>query len=314
MTKKEGSDMSFYRKAILTMAGNRAVTTFGSKYGLKLGAARFVAGETLTEALQAIKEVNAQGLVATLDHLGESVHRREEALAATQAAVDIFHAIAESELASNVSVKLTQLGLDIDRDFCLANVDRIAAKAKEKNNFLRIDMEDTPRLESTMEIFTTLLDRYGKEHIGLVIQSYLYRSEEDIRKLAQKKVNLRIVKGAYREPAEVAYPAKKETDANYIKLVQIYLSQGCYTAIATHDEQIINQLKAWIKAESIANHLYEFQMLYGVRNALQRELVREGYKVRVYIPYGSDWYPYFTRRIAESPANAFFVLKNLFQS
>jgi proline dehydrogenase len=258
--------------------------------------------------------VNAQGLVATLDHLGESVHRREEALAATQAAVDIFHAIAESDLDSNVSVKLTQLGLDIDRDFCLANVDRIAAKAKEKNNFLRIDMEDTPRLESTMEIFTTLLDRYGKEHIGLVIQSYLYRSEEDIRKLAQKKVNLRIVKGAYREPAEVAYPAKKETDANYIKLVQIYLSQSCYTAIATHDEQIINQLKAWIKAESIANHLYEFQMLYGVRNALQRELVRAGYKVRVYIPYGSDWYPYFTRRIAESPANAFFVLKNLFQS
>jgi proline dehydrogenase len=314
MTKKEGSDMSFYRKAILTMAGNRAVTTFGSKYGLKLGAARFVAGETLTEALQAIKEVNAQGLVATLDHLGESVHRREEALSATQAAVDIFHAIAESELASNVSVKLTQLGLDIDPDFCLANVDRIAAKAKEKNNFLRIDMEDTPRLESTMEIFTTLLDRYGKEHIGLVIQSYLYRSEEDIRKLAQKKVNLRIVKGAYREPAEVAYPAKKETDANYIKLVQIYLLQGCYTAIATHDEQIINQLKAWIKAESIADHLYEFQMLYGVRNALQRELVRAGYKVRVYIPYGSDWYPYFTRRIAESPANAFFVLKNLFQS
>jgi proline dehydrogenase len=314
MTKKEGSDMSFYRKAILTMAGNRAVTAFGSKYGLKLGAARFVAGETLEKALQAIKELNAQGLVATLDHLGESVHRREEALAATQAAVDIFHAIAESDLDSNVSVKLTQLGLDIDPDFCLANVDRIAAKAKEKNNFLRIDMEDTSRLESTMEIFATLLDRYGKEHIGLVIQSYLYRSEADIRKLAQKKVNLRIVKGAYREPAEVAYPAKKETDANYIKLVQIYLLQGCYTAIATHDEQIINQLNAWIKAESIADHLYEFQMLYGVRNALQRELVREGYKVRVYIPYGSDWYPYFTRRIAESPANAFFVLKNLFQS
>lgn len=305
--------MSFFRSAVLNIAGNRAVTSFVSKYGMKMGAARFVAGETLDEAIEAVKNINADGLLVTLDHLGESVSNREEALEATQSAIDIFDAIETSGVKSNVSVKLTQLGLDIDKGFCLENMDRITAKAKEKNNFVRIDMEDSPRVQVTIDIFNSLLEKYGREHIGLVIQSYLYRSQSDVTELGKKGVNLRIVKGAYKEPHEVAFPNKKDVDENYVKLVQIHLKNGCYTAIATHDEKMIDKLKEWIKQNNISDDLYEFQMLYGVRNALQRELVSEGYKVRVYTPFGKDWYPYFTRRIAESPANALFVLKSFFQ-
>jgi proline dehydrogenase len=305
--------MSFSRKVILTLAGNKAVTSFVSKYGMKLGASRFVAGETLDEAVDAVEKLNSEGLIATLDHLGEFIYTKEEALEATEAAVRIFDAIEASGVNSNVSVKLTQLGLDIDKEFCLENMDRIAAKAKEKNNFVRIDMEDSPRIDATIDIFNTLLDKYGKEHIGLVIQSYLYRSEEDVMELGKKNVNLRIVKGAYKEPASVAFPNKADVDRNYVKLCQLHMKNGNYTAIATHDENIINELKAWIKENNIPDNLYEFQMLYGVRNGLQRQLVSEGYKVRVYTPYGKDWYPYFTRRIAERPANALFVLKSFFQ-
>jgi proline dehydrogenase len=305
--------MSLTRKIVLTVAGNKAVTSFVSKYGMKLGAARFVAGETLDQAIEVVKKLNAEGLVVTLDHLGESVNSREEALQATQAALDIFDAIDRSDVNSNVSVKLTQLGLDIDKDFCLENMDRIVSKAKEKNNFVRIDMEDSPRVQVTIDIFNTLLDKYGKDHVGLVIQSYLYRSEEDVIELGKKNVNLRIVKGAYKEPASVAFPKKHDVDRNYVKLCQIHMKNGNYTAIATHDENIINELKAWIKENNIPDNLYEFQMLYGVRHGLQKQLVSEGYKVRVYTPYGKDWYPYFTRRIAERPANALFVLRSMFQ-
>jgi proline dehydrogenase len=305
--------MSLSRKVVLTLAGNKAVTSFVSHYGMKLGAARFVAGESLQAAINRVKSLNDEGLIVTLDHLGESVTSREEALEATQAAIDIFDAIKESGVNSNVSVKLTQLGLDIDKEFCLENMDRIAKKAKETHNFVRIDMEDTPRLDVTIEIFNTLVDKYGKDHVGLVIQSYLYRSEQDVINLGKKNVNLRIVKGAYKEPASVAFPNKNDVDRNYVKLVQLHLQNGNYTAIATHDESIINELKVWLKENQIPDNLYEFQMLYGVRNGLQRQLVSEGYKVRVYTPYGKDWYPYFTRRIAERPANAFFVLKSFFQ-
>lgn len=305
--------MSLFRTTVLTVANNRLVSSFVQKYGLRMGATRFVAGETLSECVETVKEINQDGLVVTLDHLGESVASREEALEATQAALDIFDAIEQSGVDSNVSVKLTQLGLDIDHQFCLENMDRIAAKAKEKNNFVRIDMEDTPRLPITLDIFNQLVDKYGKDHVGLVIQTYLYRSEQDVIDLGKKNVNLRIVKGAYKEPSSVAFPNKKDTDDNYIKLVQTHLKNGCYTAIATHDEKIIDELKGWLKANQIPKDLFEFQMLYGVRNGLQRQLVREGYKVRVYTPYGKDWYAYYSRRIAESPANALFILKNFFK-
>ncbi|WP_312853878.1 proline dehydrogenase family protein [Thermoactinomyces mirandus] len=302
------------RKLVLGLAGNKAVTSVVSRYGMKWGAARFVAAESLPKTVEVVEGLNKEGLVVALDHLGESVESREEATTATQASIDILDAIQSSGVDSNVSVKLTQLGLDIDEEFCLENVDKIARKAKETNNFLRIDMEDSPRVDVTLRIFNTLLDRYGKEHVGLVIQTYLYRSEQDVLELGKKNTNLRIVKGAYKEPARVAFPNKKDVDDNFIRLVKLHLQNGNYTAIATHDEAIINHLKKWLKEKNIPDDLYEFQMLFGVRNGLQRELVKEGYKVRVYTPYGKDWYPYFTRRLAERPANVFFILKNMFRN
>jgi proline dehydrogenase len=303
--------VSLSRRAVLTLAGNRLVSRFVTRYGMRLGASRFVAGETLEQAIEKVKSLNRDGLLVTLDHLGESVTTREEALEATQSALDIFDAIAESGVNSNVSVKLTQLGLDIDCGFCLENMERIALKAKESGNFVRIDMEDSPRVKATIDIFKTLLKKVGKEHIGLVIQSYLYRSESDVKDLGELGANLRIVKGAYKEPKEVAFPDKRDVDENYKRLVAMHLKNGCYTAVATHDEKIIEWTKSFVKENGIPKDLYEFQMLYGVRGGLQRQLAGEGYKVRVYTPYGKDWYPYFTRRIAERPANALFILKNL---
>ncbi|WP_240512024.1 proline dehydrogenase family protein [Paludifilum halophilum] len=305
--------MSLLRKAILTVSANPLITRFVSKYGMKLGASRFVAGENMTDTIQTAKEINQDSRVLTLDLLGESVYTKEKARSATQSAVESFDVIAEEGVNSNISVKLTQLGLDIDYDFCLENMDRVTAKAKETGNFVRIDMEDSPRVEKTIDLFTTLLGKYGKEHIGLVIQSYLYRSEEDVKRLGELGANLRIVKGAYKEPKEVAFPEKRDVDKAYRKLVEIHLKNGCYTAVATHDEAIIDWTKSFVKKNGIPDNLYEFQMLYGIRTALQKELAAEGYKVRVYTPYGKDWYPYFTRRIAERPANALFVLKSFFQ-
>ncbi|GGE03260.1 proline dehydrogenase [Marinithermofilum abyssi] len=305
--------MSFIRKAVLTISSNPLVNRLVSKYGMKLGASRFIAGENLQETLEMVKKLNHDGLAVTLDLLGESITTPDEARAAAQAAITTYDAIAEQGLDSNVSVKLTQLGLDIDREFCLENMDRITAKAKEKNNFVRIDMEDSPRVDVTIDIFKHLLQKYGKEHIGLVIQSYLYRSEEDVQELGKLGANLRIVKGAYKEPKKVAYPDKKVVDHAYLRLVEMHLTNGCYTAVATHDENIVEWTKTFVKENDIPDDLYEFQMLYGIRSGLQRTLAAEGYKVRVYTPYGKDWYPYFTRRIAERPANALFVLKSFFK-
>lgn len=306
--------MSFSRKLVLTIANNRWIESFALKYGMKLGASRFVSGDTLQDSLQTIHQLNQENLLVTIDHLGESVQSEEEAGKATESIISIFDAIKRERLHSNVSVKLTQLGLSLSPEFCLENMKRIAAKAKETNNFVRIDMEDTPHLEKTIEIFHNLLDRYGNDHVGLVIQSYLYRSLADVESLGKKKANLRIVKGAYKEPPEVAYPKKKDVDKNYLRLVKTHLKNGCYTAIATHDENIIKHLKKWLAEEKIPRDQYEFQMLFGIRNKLQRELVQEGYRVRVYTPFGTDWYPYYTRRLAERPANILFILKNLLRS
>ncbi|SFS30646.1 proline dehydrogenase family protein [Marininema halotolerans] len=305
--------MSMTRKAVLTISANPFITRLVSKYGMKLGASRFVAGENMGDTLLKVKELNNEGLLVTLDLLGESVHTREEALVATDGAIRSFDAIQQQGVNSNVSVKLTQLGLDIDPYFCLDNMDRIVAKAKETGNFVRIDMEDSPRIDATMDIFSTLLEKYGRDHIGLVIQSYLYRSDKDVEQLGTHNVNLRIVKGAYKEPKEVAYPEKKDVDEAYRRLVASHLRNGCYTAIATHDIAIIQWAKTFVKENNISTDLFEFQMLYGIATSLQLDLAREGYKVRVYTPYGKDWYPYFSRRIAERPANALFILKSLFR-
>jgi len=307
--------MSFARKVVLSLAANKAVRSLASKYGLKLGASRFIAGVTLEEAINRAKELNDQNIWVTLDHLGESVISKEEALHATHIIIETYEAISNAGLSkTNISVKLTQLGLDIDSSFCLENMRKIVAKAKSTDNFLRVDMEDTPRIDSTMGIFQSLLAEFGSATIGLVIQSYLYRSQEDVERLGKQGVNLRIVKGAYKEPKEVAFPAKKDVDNHFISLVKQHLKNGAYTAIATHDENMIYPLLEWIKSQKIPDNLYEFQMLFGIRTDLVKKLVSEGYKVRVYTPFGKEWYPYFTRRLAERPANALFIIKNLFKN
>lgn len=299
----------FMRKAVLTVADNRAVSSFIKKYGMQMGAKRFIAGEMLHESIENVKRLNKDGLVATLDHVGEFVANKQEAIEAADEACSIFKAIADAGVTSNVSVKLTQFGLNLDKDLCFENMDRIAAEAKKYNNFVRIDMEDSPVTQVTIDIFKKLLEKYGKEHIGLVVQTYLYRTEQDVIELGKLGANLRIVKGAYKEPAEVAFQDKAKVDENYIKMVKLHLTNGNYTAIATHDHNIINEIKKFVKENNIPNSLFEFQMLYGVRDQYQRELSKEGYKLRVYTPYGIDWYGYFTRRIAERPSNAFFVLR-----
>ncbi len=300
------------RKIILGLAANKAVTRIVTKYGMNLGAKRFIAGENLDQSIQVIKKLNDEDLLVTIDHVGESINTKEEAIEATNEAIIIFDIIDKFQLNANVSVKLTQLGLLIDQDLCYENVSKIVNNAKKHNNFVRIDIEDSLIAQVTIDIFKKALIEYGRNHVGLALQSYLYRTEEDINELGELDANLRIVKGAYKEPKEVAFPLKCDVDNNYIKLVKTHLNNGNYTAIASHDEKIINEVKLFVKENNIPNDLFEFQMLYGISNGLQKDLVKEGYRVRVYTPYGQHWYPYFSRRIAERPANALFVIKGLF--
>lgn len=304
--------MSISRKIILTVTENKVITNFVTKYGMSLGAKRFVASENLLGAARKVESLNKQGLDVTLDHLGESVSNRLDAKKATEDSISILKTIEKLGLDSNVSLKLTQLGLDIDSEFCKENIERIVAEAKKNNNFIRIDMEDSSKTDITLQIASTLANKYGQEHIGIVLQSYLYRTKNDLLAQAPNS-NIRFVKGAYKEPSSVAFPNKKDVDQNYIDLVSEHLQRGGYAAIATHDTNIINILKEIIRLNNIPRNKFEFQMLYGIRSSLQQDLAKQGYKVRVYTPYGQDWYPYFTRRIAERPANAFFILKNIFK-
>jgi len=310
----EVTKMGVGRSIVLGIAGNRVVTNMVSKHGMKLGARRFIAGESLEEAANRVKEINREGLLVTLDHVGESVSTKQEAIEATNEAIAIFNIIKKMGLKSNVSVKLTQLGLLLDPEFAYENMDRIVKTAKEHNNFVRIDIEDSPVTQITIDIFKRVLEKYGKEHVGLVLQSMLYRTEKDMQEMVKLGANIRIVKGAYKEPKEVAYPKKSDVDAAYLNLVKMHLQNGVYVAVASHDENIIHEIKRYVKENNITKDKFEFQMLYGVRNGLQRDLWKEGYKVRVYTPYGMHWYPYFSRRIAERPANAFFIIKSLFKS
>lgn len=305
---------AFLRGAVLGVAGNRAVRQFFEKYGMRLGVSRFVAAEHLEETLDVVRKLNRQGLMATLDYLGESVTDRRLAEAAAGEAIAVLSGIRAGKLNANVSVKLTQLGLHIDPAFCERLMTRILEEAERTDNFVRIDMEDSSATQPTIELFLKLLDRYGTKRIGLALQSYLYRSLEDRALLGARGANLRIVKGAYKEPKEVAYPEKKDVDANYLRLVERHMKQGAYTAVATHDERIIDAVQRFVRQHGIAKERFEFQMLYGIATALQLRLVREGYRVRVYIPFGEAWYPYFTRRIAERPANLWFVARSLFRS
>lgn len=299
-----------FRSVLLALAGNRAAESFALKYGLKLGASKFVAGETLEEALNQIKLLNSKGIVATLDHLGEGIRKLSEATAFKEEYLRLLDGIDREKVDSNASLKPTQMALALDAEACYANIRAIVARAKELNNFVRIDMEDTPYTDATIDMLRRL-HAEGLTNVGTVIQAYLYRTEADIAKLTDERFNLRLVKGAYKEPKELAYPNLPDVDENFKRIIKARLDSRIYTGVATHDDKIIDWTKKYVADNQIPLDTFEFQMLYGVRMPLQEELAKEGYKVRCYVPYGRMWYPYFVRRLAERPANVMFVLKNM---
>lgn len=285
---------------------------FASKYGMRRGgfARRFIAGETVAEAIDAVADLPGKGLGLTLDYLGESVSSAVAAAAAATDYVGIIDQIVASGIERNISLKLTQLGLDVDRATAVDNMRRILEPADAAGFFVRIDMENSPYTDATISILETLRQQ-GHTSIGTVIQTCLKRSEGDIRKLNALGVRVRLVKGAYKEPLTVAYQQKSEVDAAFVDLMRLLMDEGTYPAIATHDPIMIETAKAYARSKGYANDRFEFQMLYGIRRDLQSALVAQGYRVRVYVPFGKQWYPYFMRRLGERPANVGFVLKGL---
>lgn len=303
---------TWMRSAFQRLGRSRAAGRLASRYGLKLGASRFVAGETIGQAIRTVRELNEEGLLATLDHLGEFTSTAAEAKAAADTCVRTLEAIAASGVKSNLSLKLTSLGLDLGTDLCLGHLRNIADTAREYGNFVRIDMEDSAHCQATLDLYRQLRAD-GYDNAGVVIQAYLYRSERDVEELGRLGANLRLVKGAYKESAEVAYPEKRQVDDNFRLLIRKHLTSGNYTAIATHDESVAEDMKRFIQEQRIPGDRFEFQMLFGIAEDLQRRLVREGYRVRIYVPFGVDWFGYFMRRLAERPANVWFVAKNWFR-
>ncbi|MGD6817276.1 proline dehydrogenase family protein [Metabacillus sp. 84] len=297
------------RNFFLFLSKNRGLTKVAKKYGLKFGAARFVAGETIELAAEAIRQLNSKGLDVTIDYLGEFVDHADEANEMADNSIKAIEAIGRERLDSQLSLKMTSMGLDISDALVMNNMRRILEAAKKNNVFVTIDMEDYSRCAKTIEIFKKLKEEY--ENVGTVIQAYLYRTEDDMKELNKYSPNLRLVKGAYKESPQVAFPEKKDVDDNFKKIIKMHLLNGNYTAIATHDEAIIEYTKQIVKEYSIPHDQFEFQMLFGIRPERQLELVSEGYKMRVYVPYGNDWYGYFMRRLAERPANVAFVLKGV---
>ncbi|USG64845.1 proline dehydrogenase [Brevibacillus ruminantium] len=295
----------------LFLSKNKALNAAAKKWGLRFGANRFVSGETIEEAISKVRELNEKGLVCTLDHLGEFVFSTEEANESADYCIKTLEAIYKSGVDCNLSLKMTSLGLDISRELCINNMRRILEFARDHGNiFVRIDMEDYAHKNITLEILHELLEDYS--NVGTVIQAYLYDTVGDIEALKDKKVNLRLVKGAYKESPEVAFPNKADVDENYKKIIKQHLLYGNYAAVATHDDAIIDYVKKLEKEYNIPRTQFEFQMLYGIRTQTQIDLANEGYKMRVYVPYGNDWYGYFMRRLAERPANVAFVLKGMF--
>jgi proline dehydrogenase len=295
----------------LFLSKNKFFTEMAKKYGLRFGASRFVAGERIDQTVQVIKGLNEKKLAVTVDYLGEFVDNEREANERADNSIEAIKAIGREKLNAQLSVKMTSLGFDISEDVVMRNMRRIMDAAKENNVFVTIDMEDYERCQKTLDIFKQLKSEY--DNIGTVIQAYLYRTEKDIEDLNQYSPNLRLVKGAYKESAEVAFPEKKDVDENFKKIIKMHLLNGNYTAIASHDDAIINFTKEFTKANNIPNSQFEFQMLYGIMPERQLQLANEGYTMRVYVPYGTDWYGYFMRRLAERPANVAFVLKGMFR-
>jgi proline dehydrogenase len=275
-------------------------------------AARFIAGEELEDALRVIRRLNAEGFMVTLDLLGESVRGAAEAEAASQAYVHLLDRLAADGLNSHVSVKLTQLGLAIEEDLACRHLNMICECAAKQHNFVRVDMEGSAFTEATLRVFRTV---NAPRHVaGIAIQSYLYRSDKDVEALLKRGARIRLVKGAYQEPAAIAYQRKRDVDRSFARLMEMMLSSGIYHAIATHDERLIAATQAYVRAHNISPDQFEFQLLYGIRRQLARDLLRRGQRVRIYVPFGRQWYSYFMRRLAERPANLFFLLRNLFRA
>src|SRR2546423_3405488 len=293
------------------LARSRILNTLASRYGMRRPtsfARRFIAGETISEAIEAARRVEARGLTHTLDRLGESVTTLEKADAAARAYLKVVDAIVQSGIGRNLSLKLTQLGLDVDKASAIDNLRKILERAEPAAFFVRVDMESSHYTDVTLEVFETLWQQ-GHRQIGIVLQSALHRSDQDLRRINALGARVRLVKGAYNEPKSVAYQKKADVDAAYARMVRTLLTEGVYPAIATHDPKMIELTRTYANEHGVAPDRFEFQMLYGVRRDLQARLVRDGYRLRVYIPFGREWFPYFMRRLGERPANVGFVLR-----
>lgn len=300
------------RRTFLYLSNQPRLFHFVRHNGMaKRFASRFVAGETLDSALAAVRQLNARKIRASLDLLGESVTTEAEARAASRSYLQMLDRIHEAGLDANVSVKLTQMGLDISEELCVDIMQRILERARSYRTFVRLDMEGSDYTERTLRLFEDRLYPSFPENVGIVLQSYLYRTTVDVERAVQLKCRVRLCKGAYNEPATVAFPEKRDVDANYVKCMQQLLVEGNYPGIATHDPAILAQAKRFVRAQNIAPERFEFQMLYGVRRDLQDQIVREGFNMRVYVPFGTQWYPYLMRRLAERPANVAFITGNM---
>ncbi|HET6700856.1 MAG TPA: proline dehydrogenase family protein [Gemmatimonadaceae bacterium] len=300
------------RQAFLYLSNQQKIFRFvrNNRFAKRL-AQRFVAGETLEEAIRAIEPLNKRGITASLDLLGESVHTEREAQAATREILTMLDRINESRAQANVSLKLTQMGLDLSEELCVGLMHDVVGRARDLGTFIRIDMEDSAYTERTLRLFEDRLHPSYGDHVGIVLQSYLYRTLADVERAIAIRARVRLCKGAYKEPATVAYPEKADVDANYVRCMHKLLTEGNYPALATHDDRIIKEATRYVRANGIAADRFEFQMLYGVRRDLQDRLVREGWRVRVYVPFGTQWYPYLMRRLAERPSNIAFITGNV---
>ena len=300
------------RSALIWLSRQEGLKDFATHFGFfrKL-TTRFVAGETIDDAVSYIRQINAENCTASFDHLNESVGSEAEADREVVEYLNILNQISATQIRSNVSIKLTQFGLGLDPELAYRNARRVVEEAHARGNFVRVDMEDSNVTQVTIDIFKRLRAEFGLNDVGIVLQSYLHRTYADAQELVKLPARIRICKGAYNEPPEVAFPDKKDVDANYVKVMQLLLSSGVYHGIATHDPKMIDATIDFVQREGIGKDKFEFQMLFGIRRDLQRQLAHDGFNVRIYVPYGKHWYPYFMRRLAERPANVWFVLKNL---
>jgi proline dehydrogenase len=308
--------MPVLRSTFIALSRNRSLRNFceNSRLGVRLSS-RFIAGMEITDALRVAEAVNKQGMAVTLDSLGESVTSETEAHRAADVYHQLLDLIAARKLNANISVKLTQMGLELSTALAESIAQSLAQHARATGSFVRIDMEDSRLTQVTLDIVRRLhAHPESRGSIGVVIQAYLYRSQSDVEQLLVDGIPVRLCKGAYKEPPEVAFPRKADVDANFVQLSRMLLESPVYNALATHDDAMIAAIKSFTREHGIDSSRFEFQMLYGIKRDLQRRLVREGYKVRVYVPFGTDWYPYFMRRLAERPANVLFLARNFLRS